>query len=115
MTATEPRPLQLDVDLDLLEHRQHLPETTECRCGYQRKNRFYTLGTLILETGFEIPSMHVTVDFGVPAQDWFGNADTGFCGATAPWPAFPSQCVGRPGHTGPHASLSDDWVDTLGE
>lgn len=112
MTAIEPRTIDLHVDRDLLEHRTHLPETVECQCGYHRDvNRYFTIGTLrISETGFELPLMHVTCGFR-PTGDWFGNAD-GFCGATAPWPAYPSQCVGKPGHDGHrHASLSDDWAD----
>lgn len=29
-------PLTTQVDPDLLEHREHLPETISCRCGYRR-------------------------------------------------------------------------------
>jgi hypothetical protein len=106
----------LDIDRDLIEHRAHLPETTECICGYRRHtNIYFATGILhIVETGFELPAMNVTCGFR-PDRDWFGSEAGGFCGETAPWPAYLSQCIGKPGHGGAHCSFGNDWAspDTL--
>lgn len=32
----ETRPVVINVDRELLEHRTHLPETITCHCGYVR-------------------------------------------------------------------------------